>query len=112
MALPTFTWDASFSLDISSTPRVNRTRLGDGYTEPKPVGFRTNLRVWGLNFTALRLDEIQPIIDFLEARNGYRMFKWTDYEPYRRLGIWLAPSWDVTRPNGVSYNLRTVFEEQ
>lgn len=112
MALPTFTWDPSFSLDITSTPRVDRTKLGDGYTEPVPVGFRPNPRVWRLNFEALRLSEIQPIVDFLEARAGYRMFRWTDFDPYKRPGVWLAPTWRVNRPNGVTYNLSTTFEEQ
>lgn len=112
MALPEFTWKPTFSLNITSTPRVNSARLGDGYTEPVPVGFRTVLRVWSLNFEALRLSEIQPIVDFLEARAGYRMFRWTDFEPYKRPGIWLAPTWSVERPNGVTYNLSTRFEEQ
>lgn len=112
MALPTFNYDPSFSLDITNTPRVLRTPLGDGYTEPTPIGARINLRVWRLNFLAKRLDEIQPIIDFLETRNGYRMFKWTDYDPYKRPGIWLCPSWSVTRPDGVIFNLSCTFEEQ
>lgn len=112
MARPTFTFKPTFSINLTTEPRVERMQLGDGFVHNVPIGFRTNLRVWGLNFNVLRLDEVKPIIQFLEERAGYKEFQWTDLEPYKRPGIWIARRWDVVRPNGVLYNLSTTFEEQ
>ena len=112
MALPTFTYNPTFSLDVSSRPRIERTPLGDGYVDHTPLGFRPNLRAWNLNFNALRLDEVQPIIDFLDDRGAYKMFQWTEFEPYKRSGLWLCPSYRVNRPDGVIFNLSATFEEQ
>lgn len=112
MALPTFTYDPSFSLDLTKTPRIERSVLGDGFVDHTPVGFRPDLRQWRLQFTALRLSEIRPIVDFLDARGAYRSFKWTPPEPDRTPGIWLCPGYSVNRPNGVTYNLSCTFIEQ
>ena len=112
MALPTFNYEPSFSLDFTSSPRIERSVLGDGFVDHTPVGFRTNLRRWGLQFRVLRLSEIQPIIDFLDARGAYRSFKWTPPHPNRTPGIWICPSYSVNRPDGVTYNLSCTFQEQ
>ena len=112
MALPTFTWKPTFSLNMTVDPRVTHQPLGDGYAEHTPVGFRPGVRTWSLQFEALRLDKVKPIRDFLKGRGGYKMFQWTPPEPDTTPGIWIARRWEINRPNGVIYNLRTVFEEQ
>lgn len=111
-SLPTFNYDPSFSLDVTNQPNVEAIPLGDGFTDNIPIGLRPQLRIWDLQFLALRLNEIQPIVDFFEARGGWRSFRWTPPHPDRIPGIWLARRWSVNRPDGVIYNLSTTFEEQ
>lgn len=112
MALPTFNFKPDFTTTYRVTPRVSTTRLGDSFTYRVPVGFRPNIRRRTLRFTVRKLAEIQPIIDFLEAQEGHRNFYWTPPAPDNRLGLWVAPTWNVAERRGPLYDLIVQFEEQ
>ena len=112
MALPTFTFTPSFSVNFTERPRTVTTRLGDGFVYRKPTGMRPLVRTWQLRFNVRRLEEIKPLLDFLREREGYKKFHWTPPEPDNVPGVWVATSWRPNRSNGHIYGMTVTLEEQ
>lgn len=99
MALPTLSFNPSWTLNVDTRPEVTSTQLGDGFTYETPTGLRSRTRRLRLRFINRSLAEIQPIIDFLEERNGVGKFNYTPPPPHEYPGIWIAPFWGTRRLN-------------
>ena len=112
MATPTFPYTPDFVSSYTTRPRVKTTRLGDGFTYRLPVGLRPQIRSRRIRFEVIELEEIEPIVRFLEERGGHESFFWTPPPPDNKTGLWVAPSWNVRRQRGPLYDLDIVLEEE
>lgn len=56
--------------------RVREIRFGDGYQQDVPDGLNNREDSWPVSASG-PAEEIQPLIDFLDARGGHEAFLWT-----------------------------------
>lgn len=111
--MATFTWIPSFGSPESSSPRVVKTAMGDGYEQRIKIGINTDPKSWDLRFNNRTDSEREAILAFLEARGGSERFDWTT--PRGGTGKkWVCADWSFEpttfNNNQLSAKFRQVFE--
>ncbi|HEU4709605.1 MAG TPA: phage tail protein [Methylophilaceae bacterium] len=71
-----FTYQPAFGMSVRRQPRVNSSRLGDGYEQRTGDGINNDLRVWDMTFNRT-LADIDAIDTFLQGKGGATSFTWT-----------------------------------
>lgn len=100
--MSTFTYTPSYSVNLSTRPRVRSAQFGDGYTQRVADGINASPRIWSVTFNgdAARLD---PIDTFLANEGGVTSFVWVP--PTGVTGKWLCSEWSR---NIAGYNDETL----
>lgn len=107
---PTTVPGPSYPLERQLAPRVKMAKLGDGYTQSAPDGLNYKLYTWSLTWENLTEAEKNTIEAFLEARNGYETFLWTDTDSVQfRVK---APSWTRTETAPKIFTIQVNFTQQ
>ena len=75
--MSTFTWTAEFGAVKTAKPTVTAIKFGDGYEQRVAHGINTSPKSWNLRFQNRSTDEIDEIMEFLDARGGTESFDWT-----------------------------------
>jgi phage-related protein len=108
--MATFTYLPSYGTNLTRTPRVLKSKFGDGYQQRMQDGINHNPRTWKLVFNGRRQDEMDAIEDFLDARGGVESFDWTP--PRGPAGKWICESGlTITTVAGTLTNATCTFEE-
>ena len=111
--MATFTWIPSFGSPESSSPRVAKTTMGDGYEQRLKIGLNADPKSWDLRFNNRSDTEREQILVFLEARGGVEAFDWTT--PRGQTGRkWVCEDWSFDpsncNNNQITAKFRQVFE--
>lgn len=101
----TFPVDSGVSGDI--TFRVRSIQFGDGYRQEVTDGLNPKEDKWPVSATG-PADEIQPLIDFLDARGGVEAFLWTP--PRGVQGLYKCKAYNTTDSHGDNVKLSATFE--
>jgi len=108
--MTTFVYIPDYGAKVDFEPVVRSVKFLDGYEQRVTYGLNTNLQKWTLEFTARTDNEINNIVNFLNARNGVESFNWTTPD-----GIsgrkWICRTWQKTM---IAFNINSVnatFEE-
>ena len=74
--MATFSYEHTYAVNKTVTPRIRMTQFGDGYTQLSGDGLNTQRQMWNLEFMAdsTSIDEIQTV---LETTGGVDSFDWT-----------------------------------
>ena len=72
-----FTWIPDYSAAVDESPRIQKSTLGDGYTQRAIDGINADMKVWTLKFFRT-YTEIIAIRAFLKAHGGVTNFDWLD----------------------------------
>ncbi len=101
----------TFPVDTGVTGNINfrvRTiRFGDGYQQDVKDGLNNKEQSWPVSATGPAA-EIQPLIDFLDARGGSEAFYWTP--PRGVQGLYKCKSYTTTDTHGTNVKLSATFE--
>lgn len=108
-----FNYVPDYGAKEKTTPRVNRSRFGDGYEQASPDGINHMMRVWSLSFSNRSNTEIEEIKDFLRARAGVETFEFPVPEsPTNEIALVKCDDWergfDKWRTQGASFEFREV----
>jgi phage-related protein len=109
MAFPTFTFCPEFGAREIREPKTRPFRFGNGQERRYRFGLNNDLRKWELQFDYKDTAQREAILEFLEERNGWKRFTWTD--PKGFTGLWRCREWDTTWNGYVQNSIRCTFEE-
>jgi phage-related protein len=109
MAFPTFTFCPEFGAREIREPKTRPFRFGNGKERRYRFGLNNDLRKWELQFDYRNTQQREAILEFLEERNGWKRFTWTD--PKGFTGLWRCREWDTTWNGYVQNSIRCTFEE-
>jgi phage-related protein len=87
--------------------RVRTIRFGEGYQQDTGDGLNGKEQNWPVTAFGPQTD-IQPLIDFLDARGGYQSFLWTP--PRGVQGLYKCKSYTTTDVHGSYVKLSATFE--
>lgn len=87
--------------------RVRTIRFGDGYQQDLKDGFNNKEDSWSVTASGPAAD-IQPVIDFLDARGGAEAFLWTP--PRGVQALYKCKSYTTTDTHGDEVKLSATFE--
>ena len=112
--MATFNFTPEFPPTEVSSPRVRKTKFGDGYEQRIRFGLNTDLKTWQLTFKARSNAETTRIRNFFQARGGYESFTWTPPLWGATSGQYVCEDWQVTAEahnvNTISATFRQVAE--
>ncbi len=106
--MATFTWPASYSAQVETSPRVRRAAFGDGYEQRAGDGINSLQRKWTLRFSRNDTD-LDAIVAFLEARAAVESFDWSP--PSGTAGKWVCRSWSRSHTMPLYGELTCTFEQ-
>lgn len=106
MAL-TLTFPVDTGVQGSINFRVRSIQFGDGFKQEVKDGLNNKLDNWPVSATG-PADEIQPLIDFLDARGGSESFLWTP--PRGVQGLYKCKAYGTTDSHGNNVKLTATFE--
>lgn len=108
MTKPVFQWKPDLGAQRTVKPSVRPVKFGDGYEMRVPLGVNYKPRSWSVRFTRA-ISEIQPLLDFLEARGGVEAFSWVD--PLGNTGTYVCREWNHTQQGFGLYAVSGTFEQ-
>lgn len=86
--------------------RVRSIRFGDGYQQDVKDGLNNKEDSWPVSASGPQAD-IQPLIDFLDARGGAEAFLWTP--PRGVQGLYKCKSYTTVDTHGNNVKLSATF---
>ena len=107
--MATFTYQPSYSLPISTKPRVKATKFGDGYEQRLRFGLNNMPRVFSLTFAQRTTTEADAIETFLKNTGGADAFDWSP--PVGAAGKFKATEWTRSLNTGNVETIIATFEE-
>ncbi len=107
-----FTWVPDYNgTGGDFEPKVKRAQFGNGYSQRAPDGLNNNPAMWSVSFLGRHYgDEIQLIIDFLEALSGSEYFLWTPPRASGQIKV-ICPKWSRRPSKGIYDDLTATFEQ-
>lgn len=108
MTTQTFTWAPLVQPTGTANYRVLTAQFGDGYEQTAADGINNKVQSWPLTFSGTA-DEITPIRDFLDARQGFQSFFWTP--PLGVQGYYKCASHTLQHVEGNVYTLTATFKQ-
>lgn len=104
----TFTWKHDAKPTGTKKFRVLSAQFGDGYKQRAADGINNKSQSWSLSFTGRKAD-VQPIMDFLDARQGYQSFYWTP--PLGTQGYYTCEQYDQHQIGNDVWQITATFEQ-
>lgn len=106
MAVFTFPVEAN---NTGSKEYITRTvQYGDGYTQSSGEGINSSRKTWSISFSG-RKSKVDEVRAFLDEREGYKSFAWTD--PNGEIGLYKAEKYDVLPYARDIFKLTTTFTQ-
>lgn len=87
--------------------RVRSIRFGDGYQQDVGDGLNNREDEWSVSATGYEVD-LQPLMDFLDARAGHIAFLWTP--PGRPQALYKCQAYTTTHMHGDQMKLSATFK--
>lgn len=104
----TFIWRVESSSSGDTTFNVSSASFGDGYKQEVPQGINNIVRSWSVTFSGY-IDQVAPIVAFLEAHQGATPFLWKP-SPLRPLGYYTCKRLRESHSGGGHYVFNAEFE--
>lgn len=109
--VPHFFWVPNYSPTISSEPKVEVIKFGDGYEQRTPQGISANLIVLDVTFDKRDEMETTAIAHFLNQRGAKEAFAFMPPSPYASMKKFICRKWDITMNFQDNYSIKCSFEE-
>lgn len=108
---PHFFWKHSYGLNITSEPRVQSLKFGDGYEQRTVDGINSLLLRGDASFDLRGVNETKALSHFFNSRKGAESFIMKLPPPYDIEKLFIARSWSVALVFYDNYSVRTQLEE-
>lgn len=103
-----FNWAARVGDQGDLTFATSDAAFGDGYTQSVANGLNNKSGSWPYTYQGPQ-DEVQPIIDFLDAHGGYQSFLWTP--PFGTQGLYRCKTYSLSPQGGTIVKLTATFTQ-
>ncbi|WP_322105849.1 phage tail protein [Paraburkholderia sp. J41] len=108
MAAEIFAWGAKVGDQGVITFATDSAAFGDGYEQTAAAGINNKSGSWPYTYVG-PINEVQPIIDFLDAHAGAVSFLWTP--PFGVQGLYKCAGYNLTPNGGPLVQLTATFKQ-
>ncbi|QNB10826.1 phage tail protein [Paraburkholderia tropica] len=108
MAVETFTWGARIGDQGDITYATQSAAFADGYEQTVSVGINNKSGSWPYTYIG-PIEEVQPIMDFLDAHAGSKSFQWTP--PFSAQGLYKCAGYSISPKGGPLLQLTATFKQ-
>jgi phage-related protein len=115
----TLTYPPSSATQLRRTPRVLRSRFGDGYCQETADGINADLQTWEIVYDPMHATastgnqgSLSLIDAFFTTQAGYKKFYWTPPAPYNTQRSFVCLEWTVQYDRGLQCGIRATLEQR
>lgn len=104
-----FTFIPSRGFTAASTPKVNVSKFGDGYSQRTPSGINVIEQTWELSFQSIDVTTANAIEAFFVQRKGATPFSWLPTGEVSEVRV-VCTKWNKTYDSHLSSTITATFE--